>query len=294
VPRGIVVSALVAGLSSSGCVLAPIDLANRPCPCGTGWVCTRDGICVEEGFDAGDDPPVVPDAGAPLDALAPHGGCEVAFPEALFCDDFEFAYGTERGVWGWDQLRDGTLETTEDPPARIGRRSLRAAITAPDGEAALGVTFAPAVLEGDLWVRGYFLVPGEIDIDVLSLFYVASGDLSTGISFQLHAGGQVAAWIGTSEPAGHWIGSTAPIPRDRWGCLQLHIALDNGDGSVELFVDDVAVATQSGIDTVPVVLGGYATLLTGIDYSGAGQGAGVVHADEIVVSRTRVPCAARL
>jgi hypothetical protein len=293
VPRAIG-CAVVAALFASGCLLAPIDLANRPCPCAGGWVCTRDGICIEEGLDAGLDPRVVPDAAPPidahLDAPSAEPACDVTYPDAIFCDGFEWDYPLERGAWGWEFVVDGSLETTEDPPAAVGMRSLRSTIGGRNHAAALGVIFARSVLEGDLWIRGYFRIGADVEVGVLSLAYVTSVDLAIGIALQLHAGGNVGAWLGTIEPP-DYLTTTAPFPRDRWVCLQLHIVVDDIAGAVELFVDDTMVGSRTGMDSVPLARGGLGAMVAGIEYAGIGQGAGVVHSDDIVVGTTRVPCA---
>jgi hypothetical protein len=80
VRRGLV---LLVTLGAAGCVLAPIDLAGRPCPCAEGWTCDPENdTCIEGALDGGardapsdapaDDPPDAPsDATEPIDAVSP-------------------------------------------------------------------------------------------------------------------------------------------------------------------------------------------------------------------------------
>lgn len=306
---------------AAGCALAPVDLRGRACPCATGWVCAA-GVCVPSAeldatrldagpVDAGPDDAGAreDDASAPLDAQLPavdasdaqldagtdvdagpdDTHCDDLYADALFCDGFEFEYPASRGAWDWELVTAavGSLATVSTPTPRIGGRALAATISAASGRAALGADLAAPITDGELWLRGWYYLPSELAIDGLSLLYVGSTGGAVGISFQTHGGGQAAVWIGTISS---WRGTTVPIPRDTWACLQLHVIVSETDGAVEMFVDDFLIARHAAIDTLPIAAGGFGVVEAGIEYSNDTQTPGTLYVDEVVLSRTRVAC----
>lgn len=305
---------------AAGCVLAPVDPRGRACPCGPGWACAS-GICVPEREldggaspeDAGPRPDAAPtdaappDDGGALDAGPPDAGgapdagppdagppdpthCDDRYAGAIHCDGFEFDYPASRGAWGWDLVTSGSgsLATVSDPRPRLGTRALRARIDAMGSRAAIGVNFSPAIVDGELWLRGWFYFPSALAIDDgLSLLYVGSRDGSEGISFQTYGGGQAALWIGTISD---WRGTTHVLRRDAWTCLTVHVVLAEPNGAIELFVDGTSIARYEGVDTVPLAAGGFAAVEAGIEYSGRAQSPGTLYVDEVVLSRTFVDC----
>ena len=79
------------------------------------------------------------------------------------------------------------------------------------------------------------------------------------------------------------------LPRDRWVCIEMHIAVSTmPNGAIELFVDGNPAGSASGFVTSPA--GGYTSFGVGFTYSEPGQEAATVYVDEVVFDRTRVGC----
>lgn len=322
--------AWIAGLAlgTAGCVLAPVDLTGRPCPCAQGWSCVE-GVCRPEG-SAGEDAGTPRDAGAdaardggpvdaaqldasaadaevadaeapdaeapdagPADAGAPDGGpgptrCDDLHAGAIFCDGFEWVYPAGRTGWDWDLLEDGNVDTVVDPTPYLGERALRATTTVAGGRAAIGATLPDAIVDGEMWLRAFFYIPAAQAISAgLSLLYIGAEDGSAGIAFQAYGGGRASVWIGTQD---RWEGTETPLPRDVWTCLQLHVVVDDAAGEVELYLDDVLITVPFTGDTLPLGAGGFRDVEAGIEFSNASQGPTTLYVDEVVLSRTRVPC----
>ncbi|WP_157069712.1 hypothetical protein [Sandaracinus amylolyticus] len=321
-------------LAMAGCVLAPVDLEGRACPCGDGWVCVA-GICQRDELPPGDagglrdaamdaasadagraDGGLEPDAGAldggpdageldagsrdggspdagPPDAGPPDAGrdltrCDDVHAGAIFCDGFEWPYPAGRVHWSFDLLQDGNVTTVTSPAPFFGDRALRATTTMTGGRAGIGGSFA-AITSGDLWLRGLVYLPSALAVDAISLLYIGAADGSSGLAIQTYGvtgSARAATWVGSAE---YYDATGINIPRDRWVCLQVHATVADTGGTVELFVNDVGLGPRTGLDTLPN--GGFAVITAGIEYSDpATQGPATLYVDEVVLSRTRVPC----
>lgn len=300
VPPGSVTRAMLGAFALAGCALGPLTLAGctldpvvlegKGCPCSGGYVCdpTR-GVCTRSALPATDAG--AGDAGG-ADA-APDGGddrrtrCDDVLAGALFCDGFEDTdlAGGVLGPWSDTLLRrGGNLETIEDP-IREGTRALQAFSRMGGGRAAVTATFDPPVFDGALWVREWLYLPASAVIDTVSLLYVGNADGSEGTALQTYDGGLVSGWIG---PSAQWQGTMAPLPRDRWTCLQYRIDVADAGGALELYVDGVSVGRQEGFDTL--ASGGYTSLEAGIEYTGDAQEPLTLYIDEVAVGRERMPC----
>ncbi|WP_236519296.1 polysaccharide lyase [Sandaracinus amylolyticus] len=323
-------------LAMAGCVLPPVDLEGRACPCAEGWVCVA-GICergerpqidagaprdasmdaptpvdaggedagredagiveldagsFDGGRDAGSPDSGSPDSGPP-DSGPPDGGpdlthCDDLHAGALFCDGFEWSYPAGRINWQADLLENGNVTTVTSPAPFFGNRALRGTTTALGGRAAMTATFTP-ITSGDLWLRGLVYLPSALAVDAISLLYVGAPDGSSGLAIQTYGvtgSARAATWVG---PAEYYDATGINIPRDRWVCLQLHTTIADTGGSVELFVNDVGLGPRTNLDTRPN--GGFGVITAGIEYSDpATQGPATLYIDEVVLSRTRVPC----
>jgi len=90
---------LAVGLVAGGCVVPDVDLAGRPCPCVTGWVCDEDtNTCLRSGGRDAALPDGSPRDGSPMDASSP----DASRPDA----------GTDSGADGGGRGTDGCIATS--------------------------------------------------------------------------------------------------------------------------------------------------------------------------------------
>jgi hypothetical protein len=271
---------LAISAASAGCVLQPVDLEGRRCPCGEGWRCdvTRD-RCVRMEIPMLDGGP--PDA-RPVDPTE----CDDRFAGALFCDGFEFVHPGMRGGWSFELLEGTSQLATATEEVRVGARAARASIGTGSSRAAFGVEGLGPIDSGDLWLRGWILVPDTSILDAVSVLYLGNETGSEGLGFQLWNGGRTAAWIG---PEMSWRSSMDAVVAGEWQCLRMHVHVADAPGGVyELFVGETMVARHEMIDTL--VTGGFTTVEAGIEYSDATQAPITVYVDEVVLQRAQVPC----
>ncbi len=105
----------------------------------------------------------------------------------------------------------------------------------------------------------------------------------------------VSLGIGGDDRAGAYstisatyVQHSATVPRDRWVCFELHVAIDETAGVIEVYMDGVRGGTRDTLDTVPAA--GFDYLLAGIGYSGPMQDPLTVYLDEVALSTSRLPC----
>lgn len=311
--------AVVAGLGIlAGCVLDPVDLSAKQCPCADGWVCDRfRNRCVsveppdaapptDAGRDAAEGGSPLPDGGpgdgggvtdafvvvdagaedAALDTGPPPdpSACDDALSSAVFCDGFEIALP---GPWTSRVELFGSAERVAAPVYR-GDGALRGATTATNGQAAM-VKHLDA-LAGDVWVRGYFYFPSSADLSDVSLFYVAERAAPYhGFAVGVQLGGRPWAWVGAPTSVYEIAPAGSEVPRDRWVCFQVHAFVADSGGSAELFVDGTSHVVLSGVDTSPA--GGLTYLAAGLERAGTMQPGPVeIFADEIAIGTGPLPC----
>jgi hypothetical protein len=310
----------------AGCFPPSLDLSNRRCPCTAGWTCdTATDRCVQgavsDAFvadaggsdaahaDAGDDasapdtggidafvPPIDAgvDAFVPVDAFSPidaysgdagmpgDTGCGTTFAGALLCDGFE----TDPGPWTGRREVTGTV-APDGLQAFRGTRAQHARITAGSGQAARDFDGWGPITSGDLWIRIEAYVPSTstpFDFTWLSI----GENLPPYHGISLGMGGDGAVGSYSTISANYVSDSTLIIPEDAWVCLELHVAVSDTAGSIEIYRDGVLRASHAAIDTRPDA--GFTGFGAGIDYSDAAQPPLETWLDEVVLSRTRFPC----
>jgi hypothetical protein len=138
----------------AGCVLDPIDLDGRACPCIEGWVCDEStDRCVHTlvpplDASAGDatlgDDTGVADAGPPV-------GC-AAVPDAIFCDDFELG-NLDR--WSLLDARDGGALEWSDA-GHDGGHAVR--LRAPGAGATMQLVATVPIEPSEVWFRAWIRV----------------------------------------------------------------------------------------------------------------------------------------
>ena len=304
---GVLAGVLSLSLGLSGCSFGEVDLRGKRCPCAVGWVCdTPANRCVEEiapGMDAGATPDGAADAGADargidaggIDAPASDSGAppdaavgtvcaESVAASAYFCDGFEDG----PGFAGWSRgtyEADGTASWTDE--AYRGAGALRSQTTVETGRAAAASTFVPPIVDADLWLRAYYYFPSGWTMYHLDIGAVRTlTDPFQGIALALDSGELPYLYVDEESTAYR---ATAAAPRDEWICIELHVAVSDDLGSVELFVNGARVA-QSPLDIDTLPPGGFGYLDVGVPYTDEGQDPATVMVDEVALGPSRIPC----
>lgn len=171
-------------------------------------------------------------------------GCDVTHPGVLLCEGFE-----EPGVmWDYIVAEEGTVARTIDRGAQ-GAASLKARInTVDDFKAARwgknGVL--PSLTSGELHIREYiWLTSTSTVVDQLSIMVTGNFTDPFPSANVLLTPGSIAGVVEGEN-------ATEPFefPRDRWVCVEMHLAIDNTQGSFVIDVDGTPVVTMLSLDTM--------------------------------------------
>jgi hypothetical protein len=283
-------STALVSVTLGGCTVDPLELGGRSCPCVDGWTCdsTRE-VCVPGDAGAASDASVhfdgeAPDAtdagrdAAPPDAGPDETACDDALSGAIVCDGFE-----DGAFAAWDTVVeiDGATDRVSTPVYR-GTGALHGTVTAPDGQAGVGVGLDP-IASGTVWLRGYWFLPSTVPIGHVSfLYFYEALDPFDGVG------------VGVADPGGLWLYSApdtyletgVTLPADRWFCVQVRIDVADAGGSVEVFVDGRSEARATDIDSLPAA--GYTSLTVGLERARISPAE--VFADEVALGRSELPC----
>ena len=316
---------LVAALAS--CTLDDVDLTGKRCPCATGWVCDPiTNRCVEEliGIDGGvahdggmdarstdaaapldanlrmDAPPGIdaaPGVDAPPGIDAPPGvdappaidagpdptACDDALAGAMFCDGFE----ADDGLAAWTMTTGGGATVSRSTALAFrGDASLLAQTTTNGGYMQLKHSYSP-ITSGELWMRGYMLVPSGSTITHLDTFFLRSSAPPDYDGAVMSLGTELRPFLYINE-TGDGYAALTPLARDRWTCFEMHIVISATSGSAELYIDGALAGGGTGIDTLP--LEGYSLFAVGVTWSNSTQVPTRLYFDEVAMGRTRLPC----
>lgn len=322
--RTLAILALFGGLGV-GCVPAALDLNDRACPCTTGWTCdTARNRCVlgdgtdaarpdasidaaaspdtgvdaaldafrpDSGIDAfvpsdaGTDAPLAPDTGSDAghDGGMPGStGCSAELATAIVCDGFE----TDPGPWVGRNEHLGTVVGDGLQAAR-GNRSLHAQTTAGSGHGARYIDTLGPYTSGDLWVRAYVYIPAAAPVsDFTWLSIGESAAPYAGISLGMGTGNTIGSYSTVSMT--YVADAALTLTRDTWTCLELHVAVSDTAGVIEIYRNGTLAASHTGLDTNPG--SGFSGFGVGIDYTDPMQAAMETWVDEVALSRSRLPC----
>jgi hypothetical protein len=277
-------SALTFGFvaATQACVLDDVDLTGKSCPCASGWVCWGS-VCVR--------PNEVPDGGhgdggggETRDASTSPPACLAEHPGAVFCDGFE-----DEGLAPWAvQQSMGTAERVTDR-VHSGSGAIHAFTVTTNGR---GNVISPEfTLTGpDVYFRSFIYVESAQTLTEASFMLLREPELeATGTALQA-VGDFASLWVGSQGALGQSVKSTTvTLPRDRWVCIESHIAVADGTaGAAEYFVDGALAVSVTGWDTLPD--GGYSRLVAGIQYASVAQDAIEVWVDDAVVSTQPIGC----
>lgn len=219
-----------------------------------------------------------PDAARPAepDAASCSGcGCH---PSALVCEDFDLGIGT-----GW--MADGATARASSSPYR-GTGAARFEVTRTNGTMYRAVNLG-SFTSGELWVRAAVRTTAGASVTGILAFELLDVD-SAGERLDHH---QIALYAGPVLSLGvarfARMENAADVDEGRWYCVELQVEI-GASGAVTTYVDGVRAVSFAG-DTRP--LGARYVLRCGPAITSPSQPAGgTVELDELVVSRTRVPC----
>lgn len=227
----------------------------------------------------------MPDGAADAPAVdAARVSCPPPHDAALFCSEFERALESE---WEVASTGSATLERSTTRSHR-GGGALRAASDGASSYAVVSADFAP-LRSGVLFVRSYVYVEAGLDSEIMNILFVgdrARTEPFAGVDVNLDDG-VLQLFSPRATPTRQ--AGTLAIPRGRWFCLRLQLAIDDVEGSLELFVDDQLVLSSGRFDTLPAA--GVNVLRAGIDWSSQQTSRFEIYFDDLVVDTRALDCA---
>ena len=249
----------------------PSDAGRLPADSGSADSGPMDSGSADSGsMDTGSNDAGAPDAGGPT--------CDqLTSPDILFCDDFESG-----DFAAWNAVVNNPTITNQ---AYGGSSALSVSWASGEGQF-VDIVNLPDITSGDLWVRAYVHLAGSSSFVTGALFATghavdpwpaASLTIVDGPRLRFHG-----------EPSGQGFRGSSPLDPNRWNCVELHISVSDSNGGYEVFLDGALQGSLSGLNTVPGL--NYSFLNVGIPWAEAGQPDYTVRYDDIVVSRSRVPC----
>jgi hypothetical protein len=209
--------------------------------------------------------------------------CLDTLSDAIFCDGFEDGPGFAAWTSG-PHATDGLVSWSDVTPYR-GRGALRAELTATSGGyARVETATSPIVNSGSYWLRFFVRYPASSPLDHFDIAALVNSSNGVGVTFYVE-NSQPTVWF--SETSSYYTINT-PVDRDRWTCVELHLAVSDTAGAFDLYIDGTPVRSVAGRDTLPGL--GYDGLAIGITASETFQTPTAVEIDEVAVGIARLPC----
>lgn len=251
--------------------------------------CSVLGGCGRFGFeplagsgDGGIRPPIdstnngdAPDSAALFD-------CKMSHPSAMFCDGFEAPLND---VYSYSIIDNGRAEATTTRAFR-GSRALEVETfdIAAYKSARWGVFYPFEVQSGDLYIRAYYWVSSGTS------FNDQASILATGYAVDPYPSTYIRMGPGSFnmqiDAAG--FSFAGDFVRDQWVCLEMHIAIDDVNGVVELAVEGINTMTSGLADTR--VGTGYSGVDIGIHYATPDQTPVQMWIDELIADTAPIGC----
>lgn len=208
--------------------------------------------------------------------------CRMTHPTAMFCDGFEAPL---TDTYDYSVIDNGRAEATTTRAYR-GSRALEVETfdVADYKSARWGHKFGQEITSGALHVRAYYWVAGTTTFDEQASL-LASGygvEPYPSVYLRLSPGDVVVNVDQTSYTF------TGDIPRDRWVCVELAIAIDPAAGQVIVSYDGAPQFTTPATDTLPG--GGFSGVDIGLHYATPNQSPVSMWIDEVIVSTAPIGC----
>ncbi len=213
-------------------------------------------------------------------------GCEASAlgcgdPAVVVCEGFE----DEGFAVQWSR---GSVTKTADPVnSGLGAGWVS---VGPDGREQLGLDLDPPMAAGLLAIRAFVWLPSSETIEQWAILFEIFGSTNAGterysVDLRPQAG---LMFVSLLSPDASVIGNNLLTP-GAWSCVELRVQLSEGQGEVELRVDDVPVLSNGpGIDTVP--FDGVANINIGGIGSPGHAGDTAFGIDDIVVATAPIGC----
>jgi len=208
--------------------------------------------------------------------------CKMSHPTATFCDGFE---GPMMESWGYKVVDNATVEATTTRAYR-GSKALETATANIDGYKAArwGRWFDEIISSGDLYYRAFYWLSAATSIDeqvsIISLGYGVDPYPST---FLMLAPGELH--LNANNNTSVFQGD---LPRDRWVCVEMHIAVSQtGQASIRI---DGGAALVTGVTDTLVGGEGYTNLDVGVHYATPNQSPVLMWVDEVIVDTAPIGC----
>ncbi|HMJ14321.1 MAG TPA: hypothetical protein VK524_23055 [Polyangiaceae bacterium] len=205
--------------------------------------------------------------------------------DAILCSGFEKPDLSE-----WSRTIEVNAARVERTETRsfAGQAALHASSRADRSAAVAAKEFLP-IDSGDLFLRVHVYVPSGLATETMNLLFLgdyATPDPFRGIDFNLESGA-LSLYSPESQPD-RYTSTASSIPRDRWFCLQIAVAVSADQGTVQMRIDAEVALEQGGLNTRPA--GGIHLLRAGVDWSSLQSAPFDVYMDNLVLATTPVAC----
>jgi hypothetical protein len=230
--------------------------------------------CGRAHFDLRTAPPD-PDATTPGDAMR---GC-ADIPGVLFCDGLDTP-----GFPAWDAGSIG-VALRETTIVHAGASSFHASSPSPSEPVDLEVAPYDHLTTGGVHYRAWFYLPSTVAITKFNLYGTDGDTAASGVVF-LDDHDELRAY----DPTGAiTLTSGIATPRDRWFCVEIHVALATAaTGSISFDLDGSEIGERSGIATSPP--GGFTRLAVGLPFLDPAQGAVDLYVDDVATGTQPIGC----
>ncbi|HKU41140.1 MAG TPA: hypothetical protein VJR89_23420 [Polyangiales bacterium] len=165
--------------------------------------------------------------------------------DVLFCNGFE---DDEFGKWSYTIEDNGTAVQTNVRKVS-GEAALHATTgqVGPNNQARKAMQALAKTKSGDLWMRYDYYVPSSVVVNSQFSAGVMSEITDPYAGFSLLV---LPTRIDISSMSGFFQGTTA-FPRDRWVCVELHVRVHPSDGRFEVYLDGALAVQSPATNSVP-------------------------------------------
>lgn len=183
----------------------------------------------------------------------------------------------------WTPVVDRGVIVLDDVEPSGGRKSLHPTVAVGGGKAAWARSLAPV---DHYYARFQLRVPTAADGTGLAVLHLGEAVAPfDGTNVEI-AGGNLGVGVATAGVFAY----PAPVPRDRWVCVELELEVSDTAGHVIVRADGAPVVDRAGIDTLPA--GGFGDVEVGLSYVApeAASGTTVLIDDLAIASQPLAPC----
>lgn len=266
---------LFPALLAVGCVLTPVDLTGKRCPCDQpGWSCDlrggEPGVCVRApSLDGGACTPA-------------ESACNV-LASPILCDGFEDE--TVSSDWDVTDFSEGTHGTTPEAARGCGGLDVRATSDPYRYYVSHWLPGAP-YHSGELHVRTWIRLDPEMPIrDYVAALFLSEEDAPhDGVGFHVESGPAITLY---AERASLEVYQRVDVAYGRWTCVEIHFEISTS-GTVSLDVDGTERARFESVDLGAA--GGYSLLGIGSLQHGVEEMESRISFDDVVVDDEPIGC----